>query len=60
MKKEKLLSLITISGIALLGSTSVFASDVTDTLIDNQPVVVTTSPSYPVSAVHLLQVQVIQ
>ncbi|WP_256090162.1 cell wall anchor protein [Streptococcus agalactiae] len=49
MKKEKLLSLITISGIALLGSTSVFASDVTDTLIDNQPVVVTTSPSYPVS-----------
>ncbi|HFH8941586.1 TPA: LPXTG cell wall anchor domain-containing protein [Streptococcus agalactiae] len=49
MKKEKLLSLITISGIALLGSTSVFASDVTDTLIDNQPVVVTTSPSDPVS-----------
>ncbi|WP_203261981.1 LPXTG cell wall anchor domain-containing protein [Streptococcus uberis] len=49
MKKEKLLSLMTISGIALLGSTSVFASDVTDTLIDNQPVVVTTSPSDPVS-----------
>lgn len=49
MKKEKLLSLMTISGIALLGSTSVFASDVTDTLIDNQPVVVTASPSDPVS-----------
>lgn len=49
MKKEKLLSLMTISGIALLGSTSVFASDVTDTLIDNQPVVVTTSPSDPLS-----------
>ncbi|HEN0669360.1 TPA: LPXTG cell wall anchor domain-containing protein [Streptococcus agalactiae] len=49
MRKEKLLSLITISGIALLGSTSVFASDMTDTLIDNQPVVVMTSLSDSVS-----------
>ncbi|MFD3086070.1 LPXTG cell wall anchor domain-containing protein [Streptococcus agalactiae] len=49
MRREKLLSLITISGIALLGSTSVFASDMTDTLIDNQPVVVMTSLSDSVS-----------
>ncbi|ELY5748610.1 LPXTG cell wall anchor domain-containing protein [Streptococcus iniae] len=49
MRKEKLLSLITISGIALLGNVSVFASDVTDTLIDNQSAVATTSPSDPVS-----------